>query len=395
MKKPHFALSYLPQYLLFSVMWLLARWPYRYAAPLASAIGWLGYLIAGKRKKIALKNLQLCFGALDNRKHRKLLFAHFKSMGYSVLELCIIWFGKPDKQFKLDAVIGQEHLDAVTGSNLGAILLGFHFTDLEAGGQLLGQVIPRDKLACMYRDQENPLINYVMYQARDRVITPIPRENPRALIRALRSGVNAWYAADQDYGSRHSVFVPFFGHPAATVTALSDIVRMTGAKVVPFYQKRLAGGRFELHFLPPLDITGQDKVKDASILNRCAESVIRQRPADYLWTHRRFKTQQQGNAQDVYGFDKRVKRLIPLRKLHRFLTQGEIIAGNRERPEHIRLKNDINIYVIYTSRWHIPLRLPAKVKSVLTQNANAYYWGYVREKHCYLIFCDESKTKSE
>ena len=103
---------------------------------------------------------------------------------------------------------------------------------------------------------------------------------------------------DQDYGAKHSIFAPFFGIPAASITATSRIARMSGAAIVPFFQTRLPDNRgYKLTLYPALqDFPGEDIEQDTRRINQLVEARIREQPEQYLWVHRRFKTRPPGEA---------------------------------------------------------------------------------------------------
>ena len=174
------------------------------------------------------------------------------------------------------------------------ILLSAHFTSLEIGGRLLALRAP---FHVLYREHKNPVFESVMRRARERHFEKaIPREDMRGLLRSLKENRAVWYAPDQNYGGEHSVYVPFFGVPAATITTTSRIARISGAAVVPFFPRRLGHGRgYRLILHPPLeDFPGEDPAADAARINRLIEAEIRKAPEQYLWVHRRFKTHPDG-----------------------------------------------------------------------------------------------------
>ena len=123
----------------------------------------------------------------------------------------------------------------------------------------------------------------------------------RALLGSLKTGLPVWYAPDQNYGRKHSIFVPFFGVPAATITSTSRLARLSGAPVVPFFQVRLPHGQgYQLTLHPALqNFPGDDIMQDTLRVNQIIEQQIRRAPEQYLWVHRRFKTPPPG-ASDVY-----------------------------------------------------------------------------------------------
>jgi KDO2-lipid IV(A) lauroyltransferase len=110
------------------------------------------------------------------------------------------------------------------------------------------------------------------------------------MTRALKNRRAVWYAFDQNYGLKNSVFAPFFGIPAATNTATSRLAELTGAAVVPFVTRRLADGTYVQRIEPALQgFPSGDVQADAARLNVLIEGWVREAPEQYLWTHRRFK----------------------------------------------------------------------------------------------------------
>ena len=121
------------------------------------------------------------------------------------------------------------------------------------------------------------------------------RDVIREALRRLKSGHVLWYGVDQDYGRKHSVFVPFMAvREAATLTATSRWARLTGAAVLPFFADYVGSG-YRIRILPPLDnFPSDDDKADATRINQILEQEIRRVPQNYLWTHRRFKTRPNG-----------------------------------------------------------------------------------------------------
>jgi Lauroyl/myristoyl acyltransferase len=118
----------------------------------------------------------------------------------------------------------------------------------------------------------------------------------RAMLKVLRAGRAIWYAPDQDYGIKQSLFVPLFGIQAATVTATTKFARLGRALVLPFTQSRLpdgAGYRLTIH-APLEDFPGESEEADCIRINQWVESEIRRQPEQYLWAHRRFKSRPEG-----------------------------------------------------------------------------------------------------
>jgi KDO2-lipid IV(A) lauroyltransferase len=149
----------------------------------------------------------------------------------------------------------------------------------------------------MYRKQKNKLIDEIMRRRRRHHFEKaIDRKDIRGVISSLKQGLPVWYAPDQDYGPKHSVFAPFFNVTAASITATARFASMTGAPVVPFFTRRLEQDRgYQVTLLPALQgYPAGDEVHDATVINQVLEQQIRQYPEQYLWIHRRFKTRPPG-----------------------------------------------------------------------------------------------------
>ena len=153
----------------------------------------------------------------------------------------------------------------------------------------------------MYSRQKNSLVNALLLHGRTRFGNSIlvsRQEGIRPVIKSLREGVPLYYLPDMDYGSRDSLFVPFFGVLAATIPTLSRLARITGAKVVPCVTRQLPGGRgYVLKFYPAWeDFPGDSIEADTRRMNAFIEEHVLEMPEQYFWLHKRFKTRPQGEV---------------------------------------------------------------------------------------------------
>ncbi|GAB3394075.1 lipid A biosynthesis lauroyl acyltransferase [Azotobacter armeniacus] len=301
MDRPRFRACFLhPRFwglwLALGLFWLVAQLPYAWLLRLGRGLGALTYRLAGSRRRIARRNLELCFPELSAAECERLVKENFASMGIAFFEMAISWWWPRQRLARLAHIEGLEHLQRAQAEGRGVILMALHFTTLEIGAALLGQ---RQTIDGMYREHGNPVFDYVQRCGRERHnadATAIEREDIRAMLKVLRAGRAIWYAPDQDYGRKQSLFVPLFGIPAATVTATTKFARLGKAQVMPFIQTRLADGSgYRLTIHPPLaDFPGESEEADCLRINRWVEQAVRQQPEQYLWAHRRFKSRPDG-----------------------------------------------------------------------------------------------------
>ena len=301
MDRPHFRAAFFhPRFWLLwlglGVLWLVVQLPYKVQLFIGRVLGSLMYRVAGDRRRIAARNLELCFPEKTTAERERLLKENFASTGIAFFEMAMSWWWSKPRLAKLAHVEGLEHLEYAQREGKGVILMAFHFTTLEIGAALLGQ---KHTIDGMYREHNNPLFDFIQRRGRERHNADslaVERDDVRGMLKLLRSGRAIWYAPDQDYGAKQSIFVPLFGIPAATVTATSKFAKLGKALVVPFTQQRLADGSgYKLVIHAPLsDFPGESDETDCLRINQWVERAIRECPEQYLWAHRRFKTRPPG-----------------------------------------------------------------------------------------------------
>ncbi|NQD91160.1 lipid A biosynthesis lauroyl acyltransferase [Pseudomonas sp. CrR25] len=307
MDRPVFRGSFLhprfwPLWLGLALLWLVVQLPYRVLLGLGRLLGALMYRVAGARRKIAARNLELCFPHLPAAERERLLKENFASTGIAFFEMAMSWWWPKPRLARLAHIEGLEHLQQAQADGQGVILMALHFTTLEIGAALLGQVHTIDG---MYREHKNPVFDFIQRRGRERHnldASAIEREDVRAMLKVLRGGRAIWYAPDQDYGPKQSLFVPLFGIQAATVTATTKFARLGRAQVLPFTQQRLAdGGGYRLTIHPPLaGFPAESEEADCRLINQWIEQAVGACPEQYLWAHRRFKTRPAGEPR-LYG----------------------------------------------------------------------------------------------
>tara|TARA_A100000164_G_C21859697_1_gene749404 strand:- start:379 stop:1230 length:852 start_codon:yes stop_codon:yes gene_type:complete len=264
--------------------------PYRFQLFLGKRIGNLIHLIAKKRKKIADKNIEICFPELNRLERIKLRKKHFESLGISISEISMAWYGKKEKIKKLIKVNGKENLEKAISNNKGVILFCGHFTTFEFFFPILESIYP--KISAMYRKQKNDLLNTIMTKGRERSIEYLfPEENVREMIKSLSNNYIVWYAPDQSYRQKYSSLLDFFEIPTFTNTATSRIAKISGASVLTYFCKRLPNNEgYVLDIGKPIKPIPSDNInQDTQYLMNQLQEYIKTCPEQYNWIHRKFK----------------------------------------------------------------------------------------------------------
>jgi len=300
MPRPVFTRSLLaprhwPAWLGVGVIHLIARLPFPLLMGLGRFIGALVVRIPSPRRHIAEVNVALCFPELNAAAQAALVDAHLRDIGLMLVEFALGWMGSERSVGSLPlSVEGLEHLEAARVQGRGVLLVGGHFSHLELCARLVSQ---RIRISGMYRRMDSPVFEWAVLRARLRYATAMfEKDDIRGTVKHLRGGGTLWYAPDQDMRSKDNVFVPFFGVPAATITATHHLARMSGAVVIPFFHRRLPDrSGYALRLGAPMQgLPSADVLADTARVNLGIEQMVREAPEQYLWVHKRFKTRPEG-----------------------------------------------------------------------------------------------------
>jgi KDO2-lipid IV(A) lauroyltransferase len=282
--------------LLLAALWLFHWLPLPVQAACGGVFGRLGWHLVASRRRIALRNLELCFPELSAGERERLAKEHFRWLGRSLLERGLLWYASPARLRRLIRVEGDVHL--AERSDKPVMWLAPHFMALDvAGASVL--LFQKRKGISIYQRQSNPVLDRALRRGRLRLGNAeifSRDEAGKALMRAIRRGDGFFNLPDMDFGTRDAAFVPFFGIPTATLLAPSRLAKALDMIVQPVVAEILPGGRGYLvrYEAPWTDFPSDDPVADSARMNRWIESEIRRNPAQYLWVHRRFKTRPPG-----------------------------------------------------------------------------------------------------
>ena len=275
---------------------LLARLPWSLQRVLGRGIGRLLMVLFGSRRRVAARNLALCFPELDADAQAALLRRSFEELGIGLFEFARAWWGSVEPMRGKVTVEGLEHLQAARAGGRGVIIISGHFVTLELAARLMCDHAP---LAGMYRPHDGAVMEWAVLRGRLRYATAMfTREELRPALRHLKQGGLLWFAPDQDTRRGESVFVPFFGHPAYSLTSTHQLARLSGAAVIAFSHVRRADGGYTLKLSPAFeDFPSSDATADTARVIAAIEAMVREAPTQYLWIHRRFKRQPDGRGE--------------------------------------------------------------------------------------------------
>lgn len=280
---------YWPTWIGIGILRLTCFLPYRWQIGLGKALGRVVHRVAGTRRAITRRNIELCFPELTPRERDALALRHFEALGASLMEFALSRWASDRKLEGLVTHKGVEHIIDTLNAGHGVILLSGHFTALEISGRTLRSKCP--PFDAVFRKFRSPLTTDFIVDTRERAVRKVIEKNDiKTMVRALREGAPVWYSPDQAYHQKQSALIPFFGIPAMTNTATTTLARLGRAKVIPYWPMRLPEGGYEVTIGPPIEgIPSDDPIADTIRFHEVLEAQIRKYPEQYYWVHRRFK----------------------------------------------------------------------------------------------------------
>ena len=282
------------------VIWLLHWLPLPILGRIGELLGELLFLVMRERRKITLTNLSLCLPQLSLTERRTLARAHFRAYARSVLERGVLWWASPARLQRLIEV--DPEVPTQSSIDKPTIFLCPHFVCLELAGVAITM---RGPLCSIYTQQRSRVFDEVLRRGRARFATQEEADQflisrgrgIKPIIRAMRSGRPFLMLPDMDFGARESIFVPFFGIPAATLTAPARLAAATEGQVIPVttqFRPHYQGWRVRFH--PAWqDFPGDDIEAATRRMNAFIEEQVQRAPAEYFWSHKRFKTRPAGS----------------------------------------------------------------------------------------------------
>ncbi|MBV7538611.1 lipid A biosynthesis acyltransferase [Duganella sp. sic0402] len=282
--------------LMLGLMWLLHWLPLPLLGRFGKAIGSLLFIALRSRRHIALTNLRLTMPELSEAERVDIARRHFQAYSRSVWERAVLWWAPESRLKRLIKIAPDGEIPVAAMTEKPTILLCPHFVCLDVAGAAIAM---EASASSMYVTQKNAAFDKVLRAGRAR-FKPVKlftrQDGIKPILRALRDKLPYFMLPDMDFGEKDAEFVPFFGIEAATLTATARIAATTGAQVMPVIATFLPDYQgYCVKFYPVWDnYPGDDMVAATRRMNQFIEERVREAPAEYFWTHKRFKTRPNG-----------------------------------------------------------------------------------------------------
>ncbi|QDL55801.1 lipid A biosynthesis acyltransferase [Rhodoferax aquaticus] len=253
------------------------------------------YVGVGSRRRVVRTNMSLCFPHWTSWEIRLYSLRTFVGFAQAWLDRGWLWTASPELLRRRLKLVGACHeLDGQEPT----VLFAPHFFGLDAAWTALTLGVPR-RFTTIYTDQQNKTSDAWILRGRRRFGSPnvLGRvDGVKPVLASLKRSEPLYLLPDMNFGPEESLFVPFYGVPAATVPSLSRFAKLGRAKVVPVIARMTAQG-YSIELLPAWrDFPTADLRADTATMNLRLQGYIDAMPAQYYWVHKRFKDRPDGEA---------------------------------------------------------------------------------------------------
>ena len=280
------------------VLRVLGYLPLSWLRALGAGLGALLWLAIPSRRRVVQTNLRVCFPHLSDVEREALTRQTFVYFAQAWLDRSWLWHRSAACIQSRVQLSG--HVAALSEAT-PTVLFAPHFMGLDVGWTALTLNLPLH-FTTIFTPQSNAAVDAWVAKGRQRFghVRLFRREDGvKPIVSALRQNELLYLLPDMNFGPSESIFVPFYGEPAATVPSLSRFAKLGRARVVPVITRMTDEG-YDVVVHPAWhDFPTDDVAADTATMNQRLEAFINTMPAQYFWVHKRFKTRPPG-APELY-----------------------------------------------------------------------------------------------
>ena len=288
----------------YAVVWFFLRTlgtlPRRLARAAGIAVGICAYLLMGRLRRVGMRNLQIAFPDMPDKRKRQILFQLFIGFGRHLAEFALLPRYTRENAREVATYDGFENYEAARTKGKGVLLLTGHLGAWEIGSFV--HSIFGNPIKIVVRRLDNARVDALVerYRTLHGNETFAKEDFARGLLGAMKAGETVGILMDTNMTPPQGEFVDFFGLPACTAVGVARVALRSGAAVVPaftIWDAKLK--KYRVRFDPALQLVNSgndeaDAIANTAMFTKVIQDYATRYPEQWLWVHRRWKTRPPG-----------------------------------------------------------------------------------------------------
>ena len=291
--------------------WILHSWgafvswlSLKSALRLGRALGWIYGSVIRYHRQDAIDALTRSFPEKNKKEILRIVSDMYANLGMNLIELCRLRKMNHDYFGQFIDVEGLEHVqDALDTRGKGALILTAHFGNWDLLCTVTPSPIIGFPITVITKEIKQKVLHDFWIATREKYgVKFVPKQNSyRRCLSALKKNELIGFILDQNMIDKEGVFVDFFGKPACTSPGLAFMSAQSKAPVIPAFIVRKPNGHHRVNIYPPIeppkDRTPESIQAATQQYTKVIEDNIKKHPEQWIWLHRRWKTQPKANKE--------------------------------------------------------------------------------------------------
>ncbi len=274
-------------------IFLIGLIPFRVLYVISDFLRFVLYRVVGYRRKVVEDNIRNSFPDLPVAEQKKLINLSYKNLADIIIEGVKV-FTMSDKQIVArHKFINPEFLTPYIEAGKSVILLPAHYGNWEWGGLSIPLQLDYKHIIVLYKPLSNKFADRLVKKNRSRTgIFMGSIFETAKLFQTYVSQTTAFFlVADQSPSNRRKAYwVNFLGRETAFLHGPERYARLYQLPVIFVDVQRVKRGYYEVEFsLLTDDPASLPKGGITALYARKLEDIIRKKPENWLWSHRRWK----------------------------------------------------------------------------------------------------------
>ena len=243
-----------------------------------------------RSKKIIISNIKKAIPDINETKLKEITNLMWNNYGRVFAEYIFIKDFRNGKLNNLIEVEGEKIINEIKNSGKQYIFISGHFSNFELMAMYLEKT--GIKLSAIYRPLNNIFLNKIIEVIRKKYICKYQIKKGigglKDLIVLKKKNFSTALMIDQRVSE--GIMSDLFNQKALTTTIPGQLVKKFNISVVPVYIERIEGLKFKITIKKPIDFSKDQNLQNITDqLNNILEKMILKKPAQWIWSHNRWK----------------------------------------------------------------------------------------------------------